>query len=298
MALSQSQYRFGGVDGTESTHSWLSGLSRAVNRQAGATGQFLLRIGLQETAGVNENNVSLKFQVQKNGGGYQDVTTSSSIARTGTNAVFAGGANCTKRLSGTGTFEATAAGCTTTGSCGGSAMDVVASGCTEVLIGLQIMGADVVVGDLLEFRLVRSTGTLLTTYAVTPSVRVATEILAVASQDNTAHFSQSAGVNKIRNTLIVVEVTGVSASDLADGALAVTTNVWGTTVVGSTDPADYTTLLQGPDVWNGGHVGKDGLPIAPGFGFAQDIPEGVRRVLATFQPSRTTTFGAQATIVE
>ena len=61
---------------------------------------------------------------------------------------------------------------------------------------------------------------------------------------------------------------------------------------------EKSTRLYGPDVWSGGGVGKSGVAVAPGFAFAQDIPEGVKRVLATFQPSRTVTFGANATVVE
>jgi hypothetical protein len=90
----------------------------------------------------------------------------------------------------------------------------------------------------------------------------------------------------------------MSSSDLADTTLSMEMNVWGTTVAASTDPADYTTHLYGPDIWSGGLTGKDGLPIRPGFGFAAVFAEDIRRVLATFVPSRTVTFGAQAALSE
>src|SRR5688572_21874263 len=75
MALSQSHYRFGIVEGTESTHGWLAGLDREITRLPGAAGQFLLRICVQETAGVAENNTALTWQYQRNGGGWNNITT-------------------------------------------------------------------------------------------------------------------------------------------------------------------------------------------------------------------------------
>lgn len=296
MALSFTHYRFGSVDGTESTHGWLAGIDRDIIRLPGAPGAFLLRGTLQETAGVAENNVAGDVRYRLNGGAWIIVTTTSAVVRTGANAVYANNANTTKRLTGTGTFESSSQGCTTDGTFGGTAMDIVASGNAEFLIGLQIINADVAVGDLIEFAVFVSG--VIVPASVTPAVRVSTEVLPIQSRDTSVHNSITVGVTKISGTLVSVECIGMSGTDLADPDLSMTMSVWGTTVVGSTDPADYTISLYGPDVWSGGGTGKDGLPIEPGFGFAQDIPEGVRRVMATFVPSRTTTFGAQATIVE
>ena len=297
MALSLSHYRFGKVELAENTHGWLAGEDRGVTRLPGVSGQFLLRCCVQADL-LGLNNVDFEWQYRLNGGAWTNITTASSVARTGSTTVFTNGQNCTKRLSGTGTFEASAAGCTHDGTTGGAVNDIVSLGNSETEIGLQIISADTVVGDLVEFRLTRDGGTLLDAYDVVPSLRVATEIMPIQSRDASVHTSLSAGVNKIRNTLVEVEAIGMSSADLADDTLTMTMNVKGTTVVGSTDPADYTAHLYGPDVWSGGLTGKDGLPVEPGFGFSQDIPEGVRRVLATFEPGRTVTFGAQATLVE
>lgn len=302
MALEQTHYRFGSVDGTEATHGWLAAEDRPLPVMPPGR-PFLLRLCVQETGGVAEANVALQFQYRQtpnNGtpGAWTDITTTSVVARTGATAVFADGANCTKRLSGTGTFEASGAGCTHDGSSGGAANDIVASGHSETLIGLQLLNASTAIGSLIEFRVVRVGGTLLSSYPAIPSLLVGIEVLGIQSRDNSAHFSMTAAVSKIRNTLVTVECAGMAAADLADTSLTMTSSVWGTFVAGSTLPEDYTFRLYGPDVWNGGETGKDGMPKKPGFTFQQDIPEGIKRVAATFQPSRTLTFGADATIVE
>lgn len=298
MALSQSHYRFGVASGTESTHGWLDGEDREVFRLPGAAGQFLLRLCVQETAGVQTNNVALEWQYRHNGGDWLPVTTSSAVVRTGSTAVFANGAHCTKRLSGTGTFEASGAGCTHDGTSGGNANDIAASGNSETLIGLQILGGDTAVGDLIEFRVTRGGSTLLDEYAVIPAVRVAVNILDVESRDTSAHTSLSAAVARISRAIVSAQCVGMSQADLEDPALSMEMSVMGSVIPGSTDPADFTTLIEGPFGWTGGTLGKNGVYNPPGFSFIKDMPQDIRRVLATFQPSRTTTFGAQACVVD
>jgi hypothetical protein len=305
MALSQSHYRFGIAELAESTHGWKAAEDKPIMLPPGEP--FLLRFCVQADA-TGQSNVDSEFQFRQLRSdveifGWTNITTSSAVVRTGATAVFTNGQNCTKRLSGTGTFESSGAGCTHDGTSGGSANDIAANGNSETEIGLQILGADTAVGDVIEFRLTRDGGTLLNSYAVTPSIRVGVEILAAQSRDTSLHTSISAGVTKISGTVVQVQGKGMSAVDLADTTLEITMNVWGTTVVGSTDPADYTVHLQGPDVWSGGQIGKPGtslggMSIPPGFSFARDMPEGVRRVLATFQPNKTVTFGADASLVE
>ncbi len=181
MALTQSHFRFGKVELAESTHGWLAAEDASVNRVAGANGQFLLRFNVQADA-TGLNNVDFEFQCRKNGGAYQNVTAASTVARTGVVAVFANGADCTKRLSGTGTFVTNNDGCTHDGTTGGNNNDIAANGCSECEIGLQIIAADVAVGDVIEFRLTRDGGTLLDAYAVTPRLTVAAEIFPVATR--------------------------------------------------------------------------------------------------------------------
>lgn len=301
MALTQSHFRFGINELAESTHGFLAAEDKPIVLPPGRTA--LLRFCVQATGGVAESNVALQFQYQRNGGGWVDITTTSAVARTGSTTVFTNGQNCTKRLSGTGTFETTAAGCTHDGSSGGANMDIVANGNAETEMGFQIINADTTIGDLIEFRLVRVGGTLLTSYAVTPSLRVGIEALAIQSRDTSLHTSLSAAGTRITDKETIVRVVGIPNADLSDPTLTMEMKVWGTTDQ-QADPPDesYDIPLQA-ETWQGGFTGKAGtiyagMPIPPGFSFHQDLAADIRRVRATFQPSRTVNpFGADATIV-
>jgi hypothetical protein len=172
MAVSQSHYRFGNDDGgTEATHGW-----HAAEDTVPAVGTIKLQVFLlrftSQCDGTAQSNVDCQYQVRKNGGAYQNITTSSTIVRAVAATALTNGGNCTKRLSGTGTFETTGAGQTEDGISGGNANDIVANGNSECECGLQVQAADVVNGDLLEFRLTRDGGTLYDTYSVTPSFTV------------------------------------------------------------------------------------------------------------------------------
>ena len=174
MALTQSHYRFGIDELAESTHGWHAAEDK--NPVAGVIAvntPFLLRFTIQANA-TGLTNIDAEFQVRKNGGAYQAITTTSSIVKAVAVAAFANGDNTTQRLSGTGTFEASSAGCTEDGISGGAAFDIVASGNGETECGLQIVGTDVTSWDVLEFRLTRDGGTLLDTYSVIPTLIVNT----------------------------------------------------------------------------------------------------------------------------
>lgn len=172
MAVTQSHYRFGTEDGTEATHGWHA--AEDANPAPGTIAldtTFFLRFTLQCDATL-QSNVDAEFQCRKNGGAYQNITTTSTIVKAVTTAIFANAANTTKRLSGTGTFEASSQGCTHDGIGGGAQMDIVASGNAETMCSLQLVSADVAPGDLIEFRLTRDGGVLLDTYAVTPALTI------------------------------------------------------------------------------------------------------------------------------
>lgn len=174
MALGQTHSRFGIVELAESTHGWLNGEDQNIVRVAGPAGAFLLRHCVQASGGVAHSNVALQHQYQRNGGGWNNITTTSAVVRAGPTTVFNDAQNCTKRLSGTGTFESSAAGCTHDGSSGGASMDIVANGNAETEIKLEIVAADVAAWDKIEFRVIAG-GAPLNSYPVIPSVLVAPE---------------------------------------------------------------------------------------------------------------------------
>jgi hypothetical protein len=169
MAVSQSHYRFGADSGTESTYPFLAAEDTGISFAPGVT--FLLRICLQCDTTL-QSNIAPEFQYNRNGAGWNPITTTSSVARAVTTAVFANAANTTKRLSGTGTFEATSQGCTHDGIAGGAQFDIVASGNGETVCAIQLLAPDVVDGDTIQFRLTRDGGILLGSYPVTPTLTV------------------------------------------------------------------------------------------------------------------------------
>src|SRR5688572_6830230 len=158
MALSQSHYRFGLNEGTESTHGWHA--AEDVDPAPGkipVNTTFLLRFCLQCDATLL-SNIDVEFQYRRNGGTWTNITTTSSVVKAVTTSVFTNQSNPTKRLSGTGTFEASSASCTHTGVGGGTAFDIVDSGNGETECALQLVGNDVNDGDRIEFRLTRDGG--------------------------------------------------------------------------------------------------------------------------------------------
>ncbi|MGH9256590.1 MAG: hypothetical protein ACRD3C_18675 [Vicinamibacterales bacterium] len=172
MALTLSHYRFGIDELAENTHGWHA--NEDTNPAQGVIdvdSNFLLRFTVQaNTTGLN--NVDNEFQYRLNGGTWTNITTTSSVVKAVAVTPLTNGGACTQRLSGTGTFESSGAGQTEDGTSGGTANDIVASGNSETECGLQIVGADVVHGDVIEFRLTRDGGTLLDTYAVVPAITV------------------------------------------------------------------------------------------------------------------------------
>src|SRR3990167_3375021 len=152
--LHTTHYRFGIDELAESTHGWHANLD--TNPAQGVIAvdtTFLLRFTVQETGGTAAGNTDQQFACRLNGGTWQDITTTSTIVKAVTTTVFANGADLTKRLTGTGTFESSGDGGTHDGLSGGAQNDIVASGNSETECALQIVSGDVVNNDSIEFRL-------------------------------------------------------------------------------------------------------------------------------------------------
>lgn len=151
--LHTTHYRFGIDELAEGTHGWHAAEDANPTQGVIGYGVFLLRFTVQETGGTAAANTDNVFEYRKNAGAWQAVTTASTIVRAVAAIPLTNGSACTKRLSGTGTFESSGAGQTEDGTSGGAANDIVASGNSETECGLQIQNADVVGGDVIEFRL-------------------------------------------------------------------------------------------------------------------------------------------------
>lgn len=166
--LHQTHFRFGVDELAESTHGWLA--AEDANASKLPNQNFLLRFTVQETGGTAAANVDNQFQYNKNGAGWNNITTTSAVVKAVAADALTNGGNCTKRLTGTGTFETTAAGQTEDGLSGGPANDIAASGNSETECGLQIVGADVARFDTIQFRL--TSPDFPVTVDVTPTLTV------------------------------------------------------------------------------------------------------------------------------
>ena len=152
--LHATHFRFGIDELAESTHGWHAALDTSPAQGVIAVDvPFLLRFTVQETGGTAAANTDNQFQCRLNAGAFQNITTTSSIVKAVAVVAFANAAACTKRLTGTGTFETSGAGCTEDGLSGGAPNDIAASGNSETECGLQIVGADVAGNDVIQFRL-------------------------------------------------------------------------------------------------------------------------------------------------
>jgi hypothetical protein len=227
VALTLSHYRFGVDELAESTHGW-----HAAEDTDPAEGviavdtTFLLRFTVQANAAAGLTNVDNNFEFRLNGGTWTQITTSSSVVKAVAATALTNGGNCTKRLSGTGTFETTGAGQTEDGISGGTANDIVASGNSETECGLQIVGADVAGGDLIEFRLTRDAQVLLDTYSVVPSITI-------PLADLVATLAQTLAGSSVSATATVDVVASVAAT-LGGSSLAATAAVDVVASVGAT----------------------------------------------------------------
>ena len=172
--LRQTHFRFGKDDGTESAHTWWELEDVNHTQLVAADWTFLLRFTEQEMGAAAAANTDAVFQYNKNGAGWVDITTTSSVVKAVAVNAFTNGQACTKRLSGTGTFETSGAGCTEDGSSGGPANDIAASGNSETEAGLSVIAADVANGDTIQFRFRSPDWTV--TYTVTPTLTIQTQV--------------------------------------------------------------------------------------------------------------------------
>src|SRR3990167_10766335 len=183
--LRQTHFRFGKDDGTESGHTFWQLEDVNHSQTITANWVFLLRFCEQEAGGTAAANTDAVFQYNKNGAGWVDITTTSSVVRAVAVGAFTNGQNCTQRLSGTGTFESSAAGCTEDGSSGGPSNDIVASGNSETEAGLAVVFADVANNDTIQFRFRSPDWTI--TYTITPTLTILISLTAVGDTVQLIH---------------------------------------------------------------------------------------------------------------
>ena len=77
--LRQTHFRFGKDDGTESGHTFWQNVDTNHTQLVDANWTFLLRFTEQEAGGTIAGNTDAQFQYNKNGAGWVNITTTSSV---------------------------------------------------------------------------------------------------------------------------------------------------------------------------------------------------------------------------
>jgi hypothetical protein len=149
--LHQSHFRFGVDSGTEATHPFIATEDLSISQRPDFT--FLIRFVAQETGNTAAANTDIQLERNLNGGAWGSVTTTSSVVKAVVAAAYADAATTTNRLTGSGGTDTSNAGCSEDGLAGGNNNDIPALGRTESLFSIQIVGADVVHGDVIGLRI-------------------------------------------------------------------------------------------------------------------------------------------------
>lgn len=249
--LRQTHFRFGVEELAESTHGWHAAEDANVSLPVDTT--FLLRFTEQETGGTAAGNTDAQFQYNLNGAGWNDITTSSAVVKAVSTGVFANAANCTKRLSGTGTFESSGQGCTHDGLSGGAQNDIAASGNSETECALQIVGADVNNNDTIQLRFTSPDWAV--GYDVTPTVTVIKSAPVVVTPGTASlsltpfvstvvasdHKTAVPGVASLSLSTFAPTVTGGLGTTVTPGTASLTLSVFAATVTAT----DHKTVVPG-----------------------------------------------------
>jgi hypothetical protein len=152
-----------------------------------------IRFLIQETAGGMESNKTFKLQRSwSGGGGWVDVTTSSSVVKAVPHPYINDASDCTQQI-GAGTFIANNDGFSHDGTCGGSGMDFQSNE-AECEFVIEIIGSDVTTGQTIDFRVVETDDTELSNYTFTPTVTIIDEVITtIGSNDRTTTISAVSG---------------------------------------------------------------------------------------------------------
>jgi len=166
-----------------------------------------LRFLVQETAGVADSGKTFQLEYNRNGGGWNDVTGSSSVVKASATANVTDTADTTQQL-GSGTYVSTNGGFDEADGQVGS-MDFAGSDEVEAEFSLQIVGADVSNGDTIQLRVKG-----LNTYTSTPTITVTGA--GTFSYKKQITLDQVTCGEDLSNFPVMVELTGTDFSEVAD----------------------------------------------------------------------------------
>jgi hypothetical protein len=153
-SLDQDSFAFYN-DGTEAAATLIGSVNANPTLGVGIT--YGARFLVQNVGTASLTNIDLEFQYNKNGAGWNNITTTSSVIQAVNSANLTNGADCTQRI-GAGTFFVNNDGVTEDGISGGNNLDLPNGQETETLLAFQIVAADVVNGDTIQLQLTRDGG--------------------------------------------------------------------------------------------------------------------------------------------
>lgn len=165
-AWSQNHYRVRHDDGGEVSATWFAAIDTDIFIQAGHT--FRVRFDITET-GTTAATLTGQLRCAKNGGAFQSVTASSTIAKAvaGTNSV--NGLTTTQQLGAetfvAGNIDAQDGRCAATGS-------IAQNSGTELEFCVQLVPTSTAADDTVQFRVYVSPTTAFGTYSKTPTITV------------------------------------------------------------------------------------------------------------------------------
>lgn len=160
-SLDQDSFAFYN-DGTEAGSTIIGSVNTNPTLDVDTT--YLVRFLVQEAAGGTTTNTSVTLQYNHNSGGWNNVTTTSSVVKAVDSVNLTDGNNTTQRI-GSGTFQSTNAGVIEDGT--GGSVSFAGNDETEFLFPFQIVSGDVANNDTIQLQLVT-----LNTYTRTPSITV------------------------------------------------------------------------------------------------------------------------------
>jgi len=154
MAADQIAARGRNDDGNETTATWK--VAQNTNWTQLVDTNFRVRFLVQNaTAAIN--NLDILIQYNRNGAGFVAVGAASTIVMSFASPNLADQANLTQQLTGgTGTFIGATAFDEANGICGGTSLDLTATGNLECEFSVQIRGVDVNDGDTIVLRTINS----------------------------------------------------------------------------------------------------------------------------------------------
>lgn len=171
MATTVTHFRFRNDDGNETTATWKAAEDTDISQVCDVNLRFRNKVQ-NDTAAIN--NLDVQVQYNRNGAGFNNINASSLVCRSSASPNLADQANLTEQLSGgTGTFIGATAFDEVNGICGGTSLDLTATGKMENEFCFQVRSVDVNHGDTIVIRTINSdTGTPWTTYNVTATITV------------------------------------------------------------------------------------------------------------------------------